>query len=354
MKRRLLLALGAVVVLAVILVGRRGTGTEAQPPPSPTVLVATMRLHEQSVPATVTEYGSIEAGPGAMREVSAGGAAVVGAIGVVPGQAVAAGATLLTLLPDPQAVAALRQAETALAGAKANRAHVAALLAVHLATNADLAAADQTLNDAQSALDALRATGAGTVMAVVAPGAGIVAAVSAVPGSLVAAGSALVSLIGADGLVATAGVTPDVALSLQVGDPASIDLLATGQSLSGRVAGVSGMIDPQTGLTDITLALPAGSGAMPGAAFSAEITTGALHGFVVPRDAVQTDVQGDYVFQLGTGDIAHREAVRVLGEAGQESVLAPDLDTALPLVTSGAYQLEDGAAVRQDPDGAGP
>jgi hypothetical protein len=120
--------------------------------------------------------------------------------------------------------------------------------------------------------------------------------------------------------------------------------LNAGAVISGRVLAAAAMLDPQTGLTDVTIALDAP--APLGEPVRAAITTGTLTGYVVPRDAVQTDDKGDYAFQVDGQNIAHRIAVHVLGGAGDRIVLAPDLDTAMKLVTTGAYQLEDGAAVR--------
>jgi len=104
------------------------------------------------------------------------------------------------------------------------------------------------------------------------------------------------------------------------------------------------MLDPQTGLTDVTISL---NGPAPlGEPVQALITTGTLSGYVVPRAAVQNDDKGDYAFQVDARNIAHRVDVHVLGGAGNQTVLAPSLNAAMPLVTTGAYQLDDGMAVR--------
>jgi hypothetical protein len=113
------------------------------------------------------------------------------------------------------------------------------------------------------------------------------------------------------------------------------------------------MVDPQTGLIGVTLALRGTP--LLGASVDAVVTTSMLSGYIVPRDAVQTDQQGDYVFQIDEHNIAHRVAVHLLGTQGGKTILAPSLNTAMPMVTTGAYQLDDGAAVRLDgPTGAGP
>jgi RND family efflux transporter MFP subunit len=336
----------AVVILAAAAWWVFAPGPVATATVAPSVLVSTMKLEPGSLPATVTAYGSVTAGPGAEQTLSTQASGVVGNVAVSLGQSVAAGQVLATLAADAPSVAELRKARDAVSAARAARAHVAALLASHLATNADLAVADQAVGDADGALKALQATGAGRTRTIVAPFAGVVSAVLAAPGSLQPAGSGLVRLIESDGLVAVTGVTPAQAGAIAAGDAARITLLNdAGAVVDGQVALVAAMPDPQSGLQDVSVTPQA---ALPlGAPVKTVITTGQLNGYVVPRDAVQSDTQGAYVFQLDAGNIAHRVGVRVLGNAGGQSVLAAaGLNAALPLVTVGAYQLDDGVAVR--------
>lgn len=256
----------------------------------------------------------------------------------------AAGQALARIAPDAQGVADLHKAEDAVQAARAAQAHTAALLTAHLATKADLAAATQTLADAEVQLAALRATGTGLPCLITAPVAGIVTAVLVTPGSAQAAGTSLLRLADAAHLAAGVGVPEGQASFITPGAPATLTLLDTGASLPAAVATRAAMLDPQTGLTDVTLALSAP--APIGAPVRATLQAGLLTGYAVPRDAVQNDEAGDYVFQQGTDGLAHRATVRVLGASGDSTVLAPTLNTALPLITTGAYQLDDGVAVR--------
>jgi hypothetical protein len=136
------------------------------------------------------------------------------------------------------------------------------------------------------------------------------------------------------------------------GAPATLTLLDTGASLTATVATRAAMLDPQTGLIEVTLALsaPAPIGApisAPiGAPVRAALQAGTLTGYAVPRDAVQNDEAGDYVFQQGPDGLAHRVNVKVLGQSGNSTMLAATLDAKLPLISSGAYQLDDGEPVR--------
>jgi RND family efflux transporter MFP subunit len=334
----------AVIVAAAIIWGMNGAPPAPPGNNQPSVAISTIRLTPGSLPAAVSAYGSIAAGAGAELSITIGAGGMVAAFPVIQGQAVAAGDTLAVISADPQSIADLRKAESAVTVARANRAHVAALLASRLATNADLAAAGQALSDAAGTLAALRATGAGVSRTITAPFAGVISAVLAAPGTLQPAGAALLRLINTHTLVATVGVPPEPVSAVKPGDPAAVTLLNAGAVISGRVLATAAMLDPQTGLTDVTISL---DGPAPlGEPVRAVITIGTLNGYVVPRDAVQNDDKGNYAFQVDAHNIAHRVSVHVLGSAGDQTVLAPGLNQSMPLVTTGAYQLDDGTPVR--------
>ncbi len=309
--------------------------------PSPSAAVSTMQLVRRAVPVQIPAFGSIVAGT-AETNIALTAPGIVTSVLVRPGQAVAAGQKLADVAPDAQAVADLRRAQDALEAAQAARAHVAALFAGQLATSADLAAATQTAQDAAANLQALRAMGTGVKQVLTAPFAGTVTSVTARAGALSPAGTMLFTLAASGREVALAGLPEAQAMRIQPGDAAMLTALNTGAQIPAIVVQRAAMLDPQTGLMDITLA-PQAPLAL-GEPLALSITAGSVTGYQVPRGAVLNDAQGDYVFQLDAHNIAHREAVQVLQPDGTTSVLAPDLDPSLPLVTTGAYQLEDGMA----------
>jgi len=342
MRKTVYLAVAAALVLVAALLLTRA-GPAPAPNPTPSVAVQTLALHVTTVPRDVAAYGSITGGA-AERDVALLAPGIVEALLVVPGVQVAAGQALARIAPDPQAVADLRKAMDAVRAAQALQAHTAALLASHLATRADLAAAAQTLADAQAQLAALRSAGTGLPGIVTAPVAGIVTAVLVPQGSAQAAGASLFRLADAARLAAQVGVPEDQAGFIMPGARATLTLLDTGARMAATVATRAAMLDPQTGLIEVTLDLSAP--APIGAPVRAALQAGTLTGYAVPRDAVQNDEAGDYVFQQGADGLAHRAGVQVLGQSGGFTVLAPTLNPALPLITTGAYQLDDGVPVR--------
>ncbi len=342
MKRLLLTAAIGLAALILFLLLRGGPAPQSATIPS--VAVQTMTLTRTTVPNLVEAYGSVVGGP-AEREIVLPAAGLVERLLVVPGERVDAGQVLAHIAPDAQSVAELRKAEDAVSAAQAARTHIAALLVSHLATTAVLAAADQALRDAQAQLAALRQSGAGAARDVIAPMAGVITAVLVAQGSAQPVGASLFRLADAAHLAAQLGVPEGQAAGIAPGAAATLTLLDSGATVTGVVSARADMLDPQTGLIDITLALD-GKAAI-GEPVRVALPAGNLTGYAVPRDAVQNDQNGDYVFQVGADHLAHRANVQILGQSGAQTVLAPTLNPALPLITSGAYELSDGMAVRE-------
>ena len=310
-------------------------------PPAPSAMVSTIQLVQANVPVQIPASGSIIAGT-AEQNITLAAPGIVTAVLVRLGQNVTSGQVLARIAPDALSAADLRKAQDAVDATQTARAHVAALLAGHLATSADLAAATQAAQDAQATLQALQAQGTGVSRVVSAPFVGIVTSVTASPGGTSPAGSILFKLAAPGDVIALAGLQEAQAVRIASGDTAILTALNTGTKTTATVVQRAAMLDPQTGLVDITLAsqspLPLGE------PLALSITAGSVTGYQVPRDAVLNDEQGDYVFQLDAQGIAHRKTAHVLVPGGAMSVLAPDLDPSMPLVTTGAYQLADGMA----------
>jgi RND family efflux transporter MFP subunit len=335
--RYLIAGLAAVVAGAgVYLLARPPAGTAAPPPPSATV--GAMLLTRQVVPMQIDAAGSVVAGA-AQTDIILGAPGIVAGFTVGLGEAVTKGQTLANITPDPQSIATLRKAQSAVDAAAAARNHLAALLSQHLATQADLAGATQTLQDAQADVEALRATGTGQKLRIQAPFDGTVVTIPAATGSLLQGGAVVLQLAPAAGLSIRAGFTQADALHIRPGDPATVTLLNTGTRLAASVVQRGAMLDAQTGLIDVTLS-PDGP-VMLGEPVDVTNTSGSITGDVVPRAAVLSDDQGDYVYLLDANNVAHRKNVRVLESGDGSSVLAPDLP-AMRLATIGAYQLSDG------------
>ena len=264
------------------------------------MLVTTQPAQKGSLPRTVTAYGTLEPAPGGGSEtLSVLRAGRVTQIEVHQGEPVKRGQALLSIAADPAALASYKQAVAAMMLARAQRQNAAQMLAQHLATRDQLAAADKALADAQSSLDALDRGGGGSAQQTLsAPFDGIISALLTAPGARVAAQTPLVTIARASKLVATVGVEPGVRAQVAIGQPARIEPLYTGSIGQGWVVSVSAILDTTTRLVPVLIdPAPDGTtelGLLPGSPVRVSVQVAMMTGWLAPRDAVLTDAKGPY------------------------------------------------------------
>jgi len=320
------------------------------------VLVQTQAPQRGALPDVVTGYGTATPAINGGMTLSVQAEGRVMRILATPGEAVRAGQGLLEFHLSAAATSGYEQAVSALKLAQQEQARTARLLTQQLATRDQQGQADKAVSDAQAALTALEQESGGKPQQVItAPFDGVVSAIPVAQGDRVQPGAALVTVTRNSGLVVTVGVEPPLRGRLKLGQPVQLTPLAEGEPvLEGKLSRIDRALNPKTRLIDADVTV-AGE-MLQGAAFRAAIQTGELRGWLVPRDAVLGDEQGDYLFQVAGGK-AHRVSVKRLGGGDDTSVVDGPLDPGQPLVTVGNYQLSDGAAVRQDepagkPEGA--
>lgn len=321
---------------------------------APSVLVTTETPRQGSVPRTVTVYGTIQAAPSGSQTLSLLRAGRVMRVLAAPGEAVKKGQPLLDVIPDPSSVAMYDQAVAALDLARGQRSRTAQMLRQHLATRDQLAQTDKAVSDAQATLEALKRAGGGSgPQTLTSPFNGVVVALPAAPGAAAAPGAPLVTVARSDQLIASTGLEPDRRPLVAPGQRAEVKPLDGGVTIAGRVRSVGAMLDPVSRLVPVLVSIdPKGApslipGLLAGEPVRVIVQTGALRGWFVPRDAVQSDADGHYLFQLA-GDKAVRVNVTVVGTAGGTTIVAGPVQPSRPLVTSGNYQLHNGGLVRQN------
>lgn len=316
------------------------------------VLVTLSHLREGTLPNVVTGYGTVGAANSGRKTIMAPEAAVVGEIFVRLGEEVPAGAPLVQLAPSPASAASYLQAKSALTVAQQLVASTNKLVSLHLATAQQLADARKTESDARSQLKALDMVGAAGPKVLRAPFPAIVTTLAATPGAIVAEGAPLLDLAAPGRLVLTVGVMPMQAAAIAPNDAATVTLVGGTDSAPGRVMVRGAVAEADTGLVPVDIALPPGK-FLPGEMAEAVITTGELHGYVVPHDAILVNDSGaPYVVQA-IGDTAKKVPVQVLGAHGDQDVITGALNARAPLVLAGNYQLDNGMKIRlSDPPAA--
>jgi RND family efflux transporter MFP subunit len=330
---------------AVLLIPWLLTAPAADAADTPSVAVQTQTPQAGTVPDVITAYGSAAPALDGGMTLSMQRDGRVLAIAVTPGETVQAGERLLDFGASPSAIAAYQQAESALAVARTQRAHVAQLLAQQLATRDQFAQADKAVADAQVALDALQREGAGSAkQTLTAPFDGIVATIPVAQGDRVQPGTTLLTLTRLDGLVVTVGIDPSDRDRVHPRQSVHLTPLGAGSQLDGQILRVDGILNPKTRLIDADVSVSPGA-VIAGEAFRADITVGQLQGWIVPHDAVLNDARGAYVFQVA-GNTASRVDVTVAGSAGDKDVVDGKIDPRRALVVAGNYQLSNHVTVR--------
>ncbi len=313
----------------------------------PVVQVKTVAMKQQQMNDTVSGYGSVSPDTRSLETLSLPRPGQIVRLLVSSGQTVKKGTPLLQFGTGADATLGYQQARQAVDFATSEAKRIGQLAAQQLATQSQLAAANKALADAEAALHAQDRIGAGRALEqTTAPFNGIVMSVQAAQGDRLAAGAPLLQLARAGGQRVLLGVEPDDVSRVRPGMTVSIAPVFSSKSkVSGRVAQVFGMINPQTQLVDVLVKVSEG-GLMPGTRVRAEIEVATQTAWVVPRTAVLTDANGAYLFQVAAG-IARRINVQTGVEHKGLIAVQGAFDTALAVVSLGNYELQDGMAVRE-------
>ena len=302
------------------------------------------------VSQVITGVGTYGQDAQTQRSISSGTAVEVIAIHVAPGEQVRRQQGLLTVAADPNAYLVYQQALSARTLANAELERLTTQQRDHLATVTQVETAAKALFDADAGVDAARRLGSGSVTEELrAPVDGIVTAINTFTGDRPAAGSALVTLSPLTLTRVTVGVEPGAQRLLHTGDHASLRTVpASQQDISAHVVVVGAALDKETRLVPITLAIDeaANKGLLPGAMVEARIKTVPVKALTVPRASLVKDEQGFGVFEIVAGK-AHRIPVALLIDDGPTVSVLGTLDPARTIVTTGAYELEDGTTVTE-------
>ena len=318
---------------------------DTQPP----VEVGTVMPVRQTFHAQVAAFGQLAADSRNALSLSLPQAGEVTATEAIAGQRVKRGAALLKLTTDPATRSTYLQAQSAVKVARDDLARTTRLQAEKLATNAQLDAARKALSDAQAALDAqAKLGGEQATETLAAPADGVGIAMNVQRGQRVAAGTTLLQFTPDAALAAQLGIDPGAAAEVRIGMPVTLKPVYAERdapSLHATVAMIGDAVNPQTHLVDVVATLDTKTPMPAGAALSASIATTPVTAWAVPRDALQSDEQGDFVLQIEHGK-ATRVDVKVLAPDGSPVGVEGALDAQAPVITLGSYEVSDGDPVR--------
>ncbi|TCG04032.1 hypothetical protein BZM27_43835 [Paraburkholderia steynii] len=325
---------------------------------APVTTVQTVTPTRGTIAQPVHAYGVVATSSSNVTTVNLPYVARLDQMRAQAGQAVTRGTPLFVVQADPAAVVTAAQARARAQLAQDELVRITVPLR-QIACDA-IAARHRAQGCARCQAGAQCATAAriGNGRAtIVAPHDGVVTQVSVAQGDQVQAGAAILQLsAGSRGDGARPNVTlavePADAASIHPGDAVTVSGLSTALQnvpVTGRVAMVGASIDAQSQLVNIGASVPFGqSPFIPGTRVKADIATQSGTHWIVPRSAVLSDAHGDYVYQTGSDNKAHRMNVKRVVEDGDRYGVDGALDASRPLVVVGNYELQDGAQVRID------
>jgi HlyD family secretion protein len=132
---------------------------------------------------------------------------------------------------------------------------------------------------------------------------------------------------------------------LKLGQEVSVKLTGTSQVYPGQVRLLGAVIDPQTRLGTVRVALKPDPNLRPGAFARAEVTVSNAERTVLPQTAVLSDERGSYVLIVGPGNKLERRSVRVSGIAGNGVTLSDGVKSKEAVVATAGAFLQEGEVV---------
>lgn len=339
------LGLCAHLMLCVFMVPASGADT-------PSVLVKTTALVQQTVSETLTAYGTLDPDPDQVLSLSLPHAGLINRVWVRLGQRVKSGDRLLEVVTAPDARMQYLQAQSAVDYAQRELDRQQRLLGEQLATKAAVDAARKNLADARATYEALKQRGQGLEKETLrAPMDGIVIRLDLSQGQRVQADTMAMLLAAEQRLIARLGIEPEDLVRVQPGTPVTLtSVFVPDLSIDSQIREVHAMVDPATHLVEVLMPIPddANHGLVLGSRVIGTLRLASHESLVVPRSAVLSDQGQAYVFTVANGK-ARRVAVVAGNAAGEQVAVSGDLRAGDRVVISGNSQLADGMAVRDSP-----
>ena len=147
---------------------------------------------------------------------------------------------------------------------------------------------------------------------VVAPTSGLILARSVEVGQVVGPGSPALFRMAEGGQMEMRAQLSQQDLSLvRVGMPATVTPVGSQRSFSGSVWQVAPVIDPQSRLGDVRIAIPYDPAMRPGGFAEAKITAGTTTAPMLPQSAVLSDDRGNYVYVINGKNVVERREIQI-------------------------------------------
>jgi RND family efflux transporter MFP subunit len=329
-RRRRQLVIAAVAALAVILLvafvmmGRSGSNKPAQTTGGagqvPTVSVVVPGRSQ--VGRMITASGPLAARRDQPVGIAGSGGRVIRVL-VDAGAWVRAGQVLAVIdraVQSEQAAQLAAQVEAAKANAalaQANYERAIALQGRGFVSKAEIDSKKATRDAAYAQVRVAQAQLAGARaelgrLNVVAPTSGLILARSVEVGQIVGPASGALFRLADNGDMEMRAQLSQQDLSLvHVGMPAQVTPVGSDRTFTGHVWQVAPVIDPQSRLGDVRIAVPFDPAMRPGGFAEARITAGQTSAPLLPQSAVLSDEQGNYVYIINGKNEVERRPIKI-------------------------------------------
>ena len=326
-RRQLLIAAAiGVVLLVVVLAVVLGRGASNKPAPTagagqiPTVSVVVPG--QTNVGREIVASGPLAAKRDQPVGIAGTGGRVI-AVLADAGSWVHAGQTLAVVDRSVETQTAAQQAAQ-VAAAKANAAlaqsdydRAIALQGRGFVSKAEIDAKRAARDAATAQVRVAQAQLAGTRaqigrLNVVAPTAGLILARSVEVGQIVSPGSGALFRLAENGqMEMRAQLSQQDLANIHVGMVAQVTPVGSDHSFAGTVWQVAPVIDPQSRLGDVRIAVPYGPAMRPGGFAEARITAGTTIAPELPQSAVLSDDKGNYVYIIDARNLVERRNIKI-------------------------------------------
>ena len=149
-------------------------------------------------------------------------------------------------------------------------------------------------------------------LSVVAPTGGLILERNVELGQVVGAGSpALFRLAEGGQMEMQAQLSQQDLAYVHVGMPATVTPVGSSRSFSGSLWQVAPVIDPQTRLGTVRIAVPYDSSMRPGGFAEAKISSGTTTAPLLPQSAVLSDDKGNYVYVVNAKNEVERRSIQI-------------------------------------------
>jgi membrane fusion protein (multidrug efflux system) len=313
----------------------------------PVACVKTAPITEGVLTEWIVVYGSIIPAPGALQTLSKPYQSQVLGTMVSDGQKVAKGDPLLRLQPGPDTLLKLEQARNDFQLQEASYKEMKHRFDLRLATNEQLLASKQTMEQARLSLQSLTRMGIDGETEITASVAGLVKKVYAQEGALVPPGSPLVDIVAQNRVEVRLGVEPEDIDRVKSGQTVSLNPVNAPDSpeVNGQIREISYAVNPSTRLIDVFVTLTAPEGFLLGEFITGRIPIKSDKGLIVPRSAVLPEGDKHVLFTV-KGGRSMKHVVRIgLENAEAYQVMGTDLRAGQQVVIEGNYELSDGMDV---------